>query len=180
MNRRNLIKNIGLYTVGLATVPLWINSWEEKSLPQKVGLEISEKEKFILIELVDCIIPATSTPGAKELSIDKFILTMIADCYDKNVQKNFIAGLGELNDTTKKTYNAEFTDLTNGQRAEIFHQLTKKLTAPNTEGNFFPLVRDLTIFGYIKSKYYLLNIVKYEFIPSRFNGSFPLNEVKTS
>lgn len=170
MNRRNLIKTLGISAVGFATVPLWINAWSLEKLPSP-GLAINKDQRSILESLVDTIIPLTDTPGAKELGVDKFILVMVEDCYEKVVKNSFITGLDDLNLLARSQFGNEFAKILVPQREGILLSLENQSLEPVKEFNFISLVKDLTVSGYLTSKYVMTNILPYEFAPSRFHGS---------
>ncbi len=175
MNRRNLIKTMAISAVGLATVPLWVDSWTAEDL-SLTGFDVDDDQRLLLAELVDAIIPATDTPGAKELEVHKFILTMLGDCYEKDIQDEFLAGFEELNATTKEQYGKTFMKMQDRERNNILSTLATAEIPPEKQVNFVSLVKSLTITGYMSSKYVLQNILQYEQVPSRFYGSFPVNQ----
>lgn len=178
MNRRNLIKVLGVSAVGLATVPLWLDNWTSDSLPD-VTSGANKKQKLLLADLTGIIIPVTEIPGARELEVDKFILTMVAGCYEKEIQDQFLEGLGQLDASAKDKFGKDFVDLPDSQKLELSEE-TLSREAQEAQGfKFVSFVKGLTIAGYMNSKYVMENIIKYEFVPSRFNGSFKV-DVNTS
>ncbi|MDT0642051.1 gluconate 2-dehydrogenase subunit 3 family protein [Zunongwangia sp. F363] len=174
MNRRNLLKVLGISAVGLATVPLWMDSWNTDSLPDEFD-EIDEDQKKMLTGMVDTIIPATDTPGARELGVDKFILTMVGDCFSEKVQKQFMAGFQELNEASGEAYDKDFMELSSAQREEVLADMLKA-EKPEGEMNFVAFVKGLTVGGYMSSEYVMKNLLHYEQVPSRWNGSFPVEQ----
>jgi len=175
MNRRNLIKTLGLSAIGLATVPLWIDSWTPESLPETESGATPE-QKLVLKDLMDIIIPATDTPGARDLEVDRFILTMVADCYEKEAQDKFFAGFDQLNASAKVRYSLEFSDLEDVQKLELSEEILSGTTQDELGYKFLSFVKGLTIAGYMNSQYVMENITKYEFVPTRFNGSFKVDQ----
>jgi len=175
MNRRDLIKILGLSAVGLATVPLWLDGWNSESLPD-VDSGATPKQKLVLKDLMDIIIPATDTPGARELEVDKFILTMVADCFEKETQDQFFAGFDQLDASATLRYDQEFSDLEVAQKFELSEEILSGTTQDEQLYKFVSMVKGLAIAGYMNSQYVLENITKYEFVPSRFNGSFKVDQ----
>lgn len=175
MNRRNLIKTLGLSAVGLATVPLWMEGWTAEGLPV-TDSGVNDEQKRVLTQLVGVIIPATDTPGAKELKVDKFILTMVANCYEKEVQDKFLAGFDELDKASQEQYGSNFVEISDDQQEAVSEYMLSIETPEGQGPNFLSFVKGLCISGYMSSEYVMQNITKYEFIPSRFNGSFPVDQ----
>lgn len=172
MNRRNLLKVLGLSAVGVATVPLWMEGWTTDDLPQD-SLELSEDRKHTLSEIVGTIIPSGDVPGAKDLEVDKFVQAMVTSCFEDDVQKQFISGFNDLESVVKNKYDKNFTELSEEVRFEILETIA---AAETEEGkiNFVQFVKELTISGYMNSQYVMENLKKYEFVPGRFHGSFPV------
>lgn len=173
MKRRTLLKTLGITTVGLATVPLWMEAWKPEELPES-GLKITEDQKRMLTDMVDTIIPATDTPGAKDLQVDEFILIMTEDCFSQEVQEEFLAGFGELDLISKKENGKKFIKLAAKDQTELLGRLETTEKDPEQEINFVDFVKQLSIMGYKSSEYVQTNIMKFELVPARFHGSFPV------
>ena len=178
MKRRSAIKYFAL-TAGVATIPLWVDSWSSVTL-RKAEFPLSEKQQAILQSLVDIIIPTTDIPGAKDLAVDKFVTTMVADCYDKETQEAFIEGLDELDSGARERYGKPFTKLNADQSVDLLKKMDAMAEGvPDNKINFVAFVKSLTIEGYMNSEYILKNLLDYEMAPARFNGSFPVEKLST-
>lgn len=177
MKRRDLIKILGVSTVGLISVPFWIDGWNKESLPpNELGME--EDQQLLLRDIVDSIIPKTDVPGAKELHVDKFMVVMVADCYEKQVRDEFLSGFAELQKFSKEKYKKKFGDLSEGEKMELFKIMSEKPLPENKKINFIAFVKNLTITGYMTSEYVETNHLHYEMVPGRFLGSFPITQSK--
>lgn len=177
MKRRDLIKILGVSTVGLISVPFWIDGWSEDSLPpNQLGME--EDQQLLLQDIVDSMIPKTQIPGAKELNVDKFIVVMVADCYEKQVRDEFLIGLAELQKVTEEKYNKKFNELSQDEKLNLFKDISEKPVPENKKINFISFVKGLAITGYMTSEYVEMNHLHYEMVPGRFHGSFPVTESK--
>jgi hypothetical protein len=173
MNRRTALKNLSLIG-GAISLPAWAYVWTRDSIPPH-DLSLSADQELLLAELVETIIPTTDTPGAKEIGVHDFVLTMISDCYEKDVQKEFYSGLIQLEKATQSKFKKSFKECDLVQRTEILNQLeNESKSGKEGEIRFFPLVKGLTIQGYLNSEYVMKNLTKYELVPGRFNGSFPV------
>lgn len=176
MQRRAAIKNLLLLAGGTALLPSCLHQDKKAAIPLN-HLKISAHQESLLAEIAETIIPKTDTPGAKELGVHQFALTMVDDCYEKEKQESFLKGLDEVNDLSKKQFNTTFLKATPQQRQELLTKIDKK----EFEGkvtDFYPKMKGLTIQGFMKSKYVMSNLLVYELVPSRFNGSFPVKDKK--
>ncbi len=173
MNRRTALKNLSLIG-GAISLPAWAYVWTRDSIPPH-DLSLTADQQKLMAEIVETIIPATDTPGAKEIGVDGFVLTMISDCYDKDVQQEFHSGLSNLEKNIQAKYGKSFMNLDLIQRTEVLNNLQKENNSGKEGGiQFFPLVKGLTIQGYLNSEYIMKNLLKYELVPGRFDGSFPV------
>lgn len=177
MERRKVFKYLAVSVAGLATVPFWVNSWTAEKLPA-VSLVVNDAQKQNLAALVGAIIPETDTPGARELGVDQFVLTMVEDCVEKEKQQAFFAGLDKLETKADTLKGKSFVQASDVERLEILQQVDNVILPG--DGEVFDIalfIKDLTIMGYMNSEYVMKNILNYELVPSRFNGNYPVAKV---
>jgi len=175
MKRRAALKSLVLTVGGTIYLPAWANNWNLDTIPEKQNGFVSPDQESLLAEIVETIIPATDTPGAKDLGVHLFILTMLADCYDKSAQTRFLTGLAELDKKVKDNYNQSFVACTPAQCLAVLKDCEEaaKLLPPAKEP-FFPFLKSMTIQGYLNSEYVMRDVYKYELVPARYNGCFPV------
>lgn len=174
MKRRMVIKNIVLYTTGATIFPSFLTGSERVS--DAGELVIASYPEKVMAEVVDTIIPKTDTPGAKDLLVHAFVLRMINDCYDENAQNRFMKGLSQLDEICNARFNKLFINCTASQREQLLTDIANKKGYQGDVLYFFPLMKNLTLQGYLNSQYVMTNLVKYELIPARFNGYFPVKK----
>jgi hypothetical protein len=122
-------------------------------------------------EVVDTIIPATKTSGAKELGVHLFVLKMIKDCSDKKDQQSFQTGLNQLDEYTKKTSGKSFAETEKPLRLQLLKSISKQdSSAPKELKEFLALTKKFTLQGYTTSEYFMTNIIPYQLVPGSFHG----------
>jgi len=169
MQRRVALKNMAA-AVGLMSLPAWASGWSKTSVAT-ASTVLKPGQEALLAEIVETIIPATDTPGAKELGIHQFVQKMVADCFEKKVQEGFSTGLTRVEEAAKKNGAASFAALDPAGRTELL----KGLEAGGGEGkDFYDLVKGLTIRGYLTSEYVMTNLTHYEMMPGRYHGCVPV------
>ena len=176
MKRRVALKNMALAFGSLVALPAWASGWSEtfvRSLPSY----LSPEQEALLAEITETILPATDTPGAKDLKIYSFVHKMIADCYETDVQENVIKGLETAEQLAKQTYAKTFATCDTKQREAILTRLEISID-PNWS-SFYKLVKELTLQGYLTSEYYLTNHTNYKMIPGHFYGCVPVSSPQT-
>lgn len=87
VNRRSAIKQLLYVSAGMALLPACLQHTSRASLTLK-NISVDGDQEKMLAELVETIIPATTTPGAKALSAHLFTLIMMDDCYKKKSSNN--------------------------------------------------------------------------------------------
>lgn len=170
MKRRSAIKNLTLAFTGLATMPAWATRWSPESIGNVGTLSVSSEA--LLAEIVETIIPETSTPGAKSLKVHQFAMRMINDCYGETAQNNLKTGIQKTDELAQQTYNKPFTACDAKQRSDIF----MKLSNDSATKPFAEMIKSLTIRGYTNSEYFMNNLTNYNMAPGFYHGCVPVNK----
>lgn len=175
MQRRLALKQLALTFGGLVSLPAWAHQWSDSSLPHTNHLSSAINEA-LLAEVADTIIPATDTPGAKSIGVNKYIQAMISDCFDSNTQERFSEGLSTIDKKSNFKFHQSFIDCNTAQRIEVLKVMEEEGKSSTETKPFFPLLKGLTIHGYLNSEYVMTNLLKYELVPGRFDGCFPIKK----
>ena len=156
---------------GFISLPAWANGWTAETVRSTRQI-LSGSQIDLLANLVETIIPATDTPGAKALNVHQFVQKMVADCYDKTAQGNLQKGLDSLDGLAQTAYSKPFTEGDAAQRTALVTQLSK--STDSAQKDFYSLVKNLTIRGYMTSEYVMTNLTHYQFIPGHYYGCVPV------
>ncbi|PRY16409.1 gluconate 2-dehydrogenase subunit 3-like protein [Pontibacter ummariensis] len=177
MERRIAIRNMALVMAGLVILP-GCDLGSKRAKAQTVQPGFSPEQNALLAEVVETIIPATDTPGAKELGLHTFVQLMLVDCYEQEVRDNFVKGLDTVGATANKEFGKPFAACTEAQRTDIL--LTLEQSDKEEQKAFYELVKDLTILGYTTSEYVMTNLTEYTPIPGHYYGCVPVPSKKTA
>jgi hypothetical protein len=172
MRRRSVIKNLALVVGGLVVIPACETVFKKIS-KESVNTFFSPEEEELITEIAESIIPATDTPGAKDLNVDIYIRAMIKDCHEAEVQDNFSRGLARITDHAKNKFGKSFPNCDSSQRLEIIKAMAS--SEDEKEKNFIALIKGLTIRGYNNSEYVMMNIRNYQMLPGHYHGCVPVN-----
>lgn len=170
MNRRIALKNIAFSAAGLMLLAGCDGAWTGRTPEIGEGF-LSARQNSLLAEIAETIIPATDTPGAKALELHTFIQKMVADCYEPAVQHNLKQGLEQVEKLAASSYQTSFAQLPLPEREKVLLQLESVAG----EQSFLPLVKELTIRGYMTAQYVMTSITKYEMVPGRYLGCVTLS-----
>ena len=147
------------------------------SAPEKgTGLFSVADIKF-LDEIGETILPATaSSPGAREVSIGKFMQIMVTDCFDSDNQKIFLEGIIKLDDFSRTTYNKKFMNLSGAEKQDLLVTVDEEAKKygnskpKNAPRHYFSLMKELTLKGYFTSEPGATKALRYVPIPGRYDG----------
>lgn len=131
------------------------------------SVSVSAEQQKLLAEAADTIIPTTDTPGAKEAGAEQFIVRVLRDCYVREDQEKFYAGLAKLEEDSRQQHNKGFAELDAAQRKELMTKTAKSNKA------FFLRLKELTVTGYFCSEIGASKALEYLPIPGRFEGDVP-------
>ncbi|CAN5490935.1 lactose 3-dehydrogenase subunit gamma LacC [soil metagenome] len=178
MERREALRNLALSIWGLMLLP-GCDIGRSKLTPQEMSpLSLTPLQDEALTEAVDTLLPATDTPGAVDLHVHDFVQKIMADCYEKEEQDEFVKGLSLLQDKAKESFGTSFGASSKEQRIDLmtsFEQSEEELPQ-----NFFARLKELTILGYSTSEYVMTNLTNYNMVPGHFHGCVPVSSKKSS
>ncbi|MFX1706244.1 gluconate 2-dehydrogenase subunit 3 family protein [Chitinophaga sp. CC14] len=176
VTRRAALKQLLYVSAGMAILPACLQHTSRTSLTLK-NIQVDGDQEKMLAELVETIIPATTTPGAKELSAHLFTLIMMDDCYKKEDQQRWLSGMKSFEQASKKLSGHTFLDSTPAQREALLKTLEAVKDDKDDVSFFYRATKRLTIKAYTNSKYFLTKVNIYELVPARYHGCVPLKPI---
>jgi hypothetical protein len=179
MQRRTALKQLLILTGGVMVLPSCMHKEEGPSIAIK-NLKMSAGDEKLLAEMAGTIIPTTDTPGAKDVYTHLYTMKMVDDCSEPEQQDAFVNGLKGVNKLAKDRFNKGFVDCTGHQRASIVADLENKKIDDKDIESFYTIMKKHTVKGYMTSKYVMTSLIRYELVPGRFHGSFPVTQKATA
>jgi hypothetical protein len=184
MNRRKTLKGLALLAAGnLLTPPLLADFLRISASLQKGGNRwkprfVTPQQALLLEELVEVILPATDTPGAREALVHVFIDLYVKDCYPKAQQEIFLKGLDTLDAVSQGESGRPFLKLSKEERLAFLKRLEKESwEKKEAEGqSFIKMLKKLTLLGFFSSQPGATKAAEYVESPGPFQGCI---EVKT-
>ena len=167
MNRREAIQRATLLLGGVLSAPLMAGAMGQ-ILNTGESVAVTADQVALLAEVADIIIPTTGTPGAKAAGVEKFIVRVMRDCYEKTDQEKFYAGLAKLDADSQTKFGKGFAALDGAQKNEMVKQSTVDNKA------FFLTMKGLTVTGYFTSEIGATQALEYLPIPGKFEACIPL------
>lgn len=174
MNRRKAIGGIlALTGIGIATYT-GFNLFYVKSRKGQL-----HDYKNLVSALVDVIIPATETPGAKQANVQDFVINYMESCSSVKEYNNFFDGLIDLQETCISTYGSNFEKCTPQQQIAVVNDFDSNYDASSLFSKirnkisgrpFYTILKALTVEGYCTSELGATQHLVYEPIPARYKA----------
>lgn len=148
-----------------------------------------------VVAMIDQIIPATDTPGAKGARVNEFIDVILTEWADADERKNFLDGLAGVDKQTNDLFGKNFVDASPAQQVTLLRsmdesiatQRTRRMRHGNTipeerdkqlRGEFFNVFKGITVHGYYTSEIGFSQELNLQIIPGAHHGCVPLPEQK--
>ncbi|RCH55372.1 gluconate 2-dehydrogenase subunit 3 family protein [Mucilaginibacter hurinus] len=180
MNRRIAIRNLALVLGGAMLFPAELVAGVKNLITLK-NIKVTPDQERLLADIAETIIPKTSTPGAKDLTLHLFVLTMVDDCYNKTDQDNFIKGLVQFNELSVNRNAGAFSVWPVADREAFLLSIEQANTYPTELNRFYKIVKDKTVQGYTQSQFFMTKEIVYELVPGRYIVNVPVKSaVKTT
>ncbi|MEM7660073.1 MAG: gluconate 2-dehydrogenase subunit 3 family protein, partial [Bacteroidota bacterium] len=149
MNRRDALKQTALmlgYAVSASAVAGVMAGCQASEVDNWQPAFLNKDQGKLVAEMAERILPATDTPGAKDVGVHAFIDSMLQDHLSEEEITNFMAGIPKVDAAAKELFNKPFVSLEDSQKDEVLNRLVAE-----GEGNpkdFFNQMRQLTVLGY--------------------------------
>lgn len=175
MNRRVMIKGLALVGGSILFLPSCLQQEKKKASIVLNNLSLNSNQEELLAEIAETIIPTTDSAGAKALELPQFVWTMVDDCYAKDDQEAFLKGLDQVDDMSDEKFGRSFIQCTAEQRHEILSDLEDNKGKSEAQ-LFYTIAKGELIKGYLNSKLVMTQFRKYELVPGRYDGYFPVEK----
>jgi hypothetical protein len=157
---------------------------------------LSPHEDATVSVMAEMIVPATETPGAKDVRVNEFVDHILADWYFEEDRARFLAGLADVDTRAQNLFHKDFVDASPAQQSEILRELGENMAEakaaladgprgyrgalPEPQNNFYFMFRQLVLTGYFTSEAGFTQQLHEEIIPGRFDGCLTLNSSTTT
>lgn len=201
MKRRDAIKMISVgmgYTLSAASLATLASSCKSEAPLSWTPSFLSSNQAKGLEAVLEIMLPATDTPGAKDVGLAPLIDLIVNDVYKKEDQDKFRTGMNaffkEIGDDAalEKAGTAEFTSLLQDHLTNVSEEEQKeigKLIASDTPPaaadekdkyhrfRFMKTLRTLAISGYFSSEVVATEHLNYMPVPGPYQGCIPVEDV---
>jgi hypothetical protein len=192
LSRRDVLQRASLllgYAVSGSTAAAVLSGCRiDQSLDWRPRL-LSAQQLITVRAMADHLLPATATPGAADLLVERFIDQVLRDFTPDADQSTFLTGLTAFETTCQTTFGRSFAALTTAERDQIFTRYEKQsppvppniwggqITAVVEPPSFYRLFKQMALTGYFASQRVGEELLAYDPIPGGFEPCIPLATV---
>jgi hypothetical protein len=152
---------------------------------------LSPHQNDTVVAMIDQILPATDTPGAKAARVNEFIDVILTEWAVDDERQNFLAGLAGVDKQSNELFGKNFVDASPAQQVALLRAMDESVAgararrrhAGNTipeehdkqlRGDFFAVFKGITLHGYYTSEIGFTQELNLQIIPGAHHGCVPL------
>src|SRR5207253_9576479 len=187
MNRRDALRVLTAGAVLPALTPELFAFYQQAHPGGSYSLRtLNPHQNDTVVAMIDQIIPATDTPGAKGARVNEFIDVILTDWATEDERQNFLNGLADVDKQSNELFAKDFTAASPAQQLtllramdEIAMSVPRELphhgnTVPERDaqlkGMFFKVFKGITLHGYYTSEIGYTQELKLQIIPGAQHG----------
>jgi len=143
---------------------------------------LSASQLALVAAIVERILPATDTPGARAANVHRFVDRMLAEYYDESDRARFAEGLADVDARARRAHGRRFLEIGDAEQHAILAELDREAFA-SADARAVPFIRtikELTVLGYYTSRPGATRELRHEPVPGRYDGCVPLASVGRS
>jgi len=179
IDRREALRKTAIILGGAISAPTMmgiLNGCSVTNDPDWVPQYFDNDQAVLITEISDIIIPATDTPGAKDVGVPKFIESMVKDAFKQEDQSKFMEGLNAFNAQAVEEYNKSFIKLKAGEKKEFVKIRHEEALKNHMEDQFIMTVKEMTISGFCTSEAGATQVLNYDKVPGEYEGCIPFKD----
>jgi gluconate 2-dehydrogenase gamma chain len=155
---------------------------------------LNASQNELVVAMIDQIIPATDTPGAKGARVNEFIDVILTEWANDEERGNFLNGLADVDKQSTALFSKDFAAASPEQQLTLLRSLDEtaavararlepkkrppfwKLEGRDTQmqDDFFTVFKKMTVHGYYTSEIGFSQELKLQIIPGAQHGCVPL------
>jgi glucoside 3-dehydrogenase (cytochrome c) hitch-hiker subunit len=153
---------------------------------------LSPHQNDTVVAMIDQILPATGTPGAKGARVNEFIDVILTEWANDEERRRFLDGLADVDKQSNALFGKDFAAATTAQQIALLQSMDEAAAIARSErkdgppfwepegrdtemqGDFFTIFKNMTLHGYYTSEIGFTQELKLQIIPGAQHGCMPL------
>ena len=177
MDRRDLLRAFGSATA-LALLPTdTIAAWSRVAAGFRPTDGLTDAQLALVGAIADTILPRTDTPSATDVGVPAFV-NVVAENYTDADRAAFLAGLDAIDAHSSTNAGASFMQLSPDARGREIEAIESSKDRRGDPARTYWRLKGLVLHGYFTSERVMKDVLHYEVMPGRFDGSAPMRKVQ--
>jgi hypothetical protein len=192
MKRREILRYTAYFTGYAVTAPLTSailsGCKAEPAAPDYAPVFLSEEAFKNVSALIDVMLPATATPGAKELGVPQFVDLVLQTYSEDKTRQKIQSGLTSWTGAIAQQQGKPYHELAPAEQLRLLNELDatartqdEKLAGPELSADekedlapWWFMLKDLVIGGYFSTQKMGTEVLAYDPVPGVYEGCIPL------
>lgn len=191
MNRRDALRMLTAGAVLPALTPELFAFYQQAHPAGSYSLRtLSPHQNDTVVAMIDQIIPATDTPGAKATRVNEFIDVIITEWANDEERRNFRDGLDDVDKQSIALFGKDFAAASPAQQLVLLRSMDEAADVARVnqrekkgppfwepqgrdtqmQGDFFTVFKNMTLHGYYTSEVGFTQELKLQIIPGAQHG----------
>jgi len=189
MNRRDVLRMLTAGAVLPAMTPELFAFYRQAHPDASYSLRtLNPHQNDTVVAMIDQIIPATDTPGAKAARVNEFIDVILTEWATDEERRNFLDGLAGVDKQSNELFGKDLAAASASQQLTLLRSMDDAVSIARTEmrrrasntpdeerdtqlkGKFFVVFKNITLHGYYTSEVAFTKELNLEIIPGSFHG----------
>jgi hypothetical protein len=149
---------------------------------------LNPRQNDTVVAMIDQILPATGTPGAKAARVNEFIDVILTEWATEDERKNFLSGLADVDKQSNSLYAKDFAASSAEQQIALLRSMDEAAAIARSvpkarppfwepegrdtrlQGDFFSVFKNMTLHGYYTSEIGFSKELQLQIIPGAQHG----------
>jgi len=134
------------------------------------------RQRAIVDQFAELIMPATDTPGARAAGVIGFIEVIVGEYYRDEERAAFMRGIADADARSQSLFQKTFMECAEAQQTAVLTGMEAESRAMprGSPQHFWSRIKGLAIYGYYQSEVGSREELRFEFMPGRYDGNAPL------
>lgn len=193
MNRRDALRMLTVGAVLPALTPELFAFYQQAHPGGSYSLRtLNSHQNDTVVAMIDQIIPATDTPGAKATRVNEFMDVILTEWANDEERRRFLDGLDDVDKQSNALFGKDFASASSAQQIVLLRSMdsaseiarSKPKDHPpfwepqgrdtQMQGDFFTVFKNMTVHGYYTSEVGFTQELKLKVIPAEHHGCAPV------
>lgn len=193
MNRRDALRVLTAGTVLPALTPELFAFYRQAHPDASYSLRtLSPHQNDTVVAMIDQILPATDTPGAKAVRVNEFFDVILTEWANDDERRHFLDSLADVDKQSNALFGKDFAAASPAQQLVLLRSMDEASAVVRSQrkdrpplwepegrdtqmqGDFFTVFKSMTLHGYYTSEIGFTQELKLQVIPGAQHGCMPL------